>query len=109
VVKQPDGSLTAGLDTALGRASARPRDAEGERLEGRQLSVPLACTVSNWLKQFTQTTLQPLVDLNHALVMEAVERLGLARLMGLAVQLSERSALLEAEAGVSEPRLPFKH
>jgi len=33
------------------------------------------------LKQFTQTTLQPLVDLNHALVMEAVERLGLARLM----------------------------
>ena len=27
------------------------------------------------------TTLQPLVDLNHALVMEAVERLGLARLM----------------------------
>jgi hypothetical protein len=32
------------------------------------------------LKQFTQTTLQPLVDLNHALVMEAVERLGLARL-----------------------------
>jgi hypothetical protein len=25
------------------------------------------------LKQFTQTTLQPLVDLNHALVMEAVE------------------------------------
>ena len=32
------------------------------------------------MKQFTQTTLQPLVDLNHALVMEAVERLGLARL-----------------------------
>ena len=72
-------------------------------------SVPSARTVSNWLKQFTQTTLQPLVDLNHTLVMEAVERLGLARLMGLAAQLSERSALLEAEAGVSEPRLPFKH
>jgi len=32
------------------------------------------------VKQFTQTTLQPLVELNHALVMEAVERLGLARL-----------------------------
>jgi len=36
------------------------------------------------LKQFTQTTLQLLVDLlvdlNHALVMEAVERLRLARL-----------------------------
>jgi len=32
------------------------------------------------LKQFTQTTLQPLVDLNHALVMEAVERLRLAQL-----------------------------
>jgi hypothetical protein len=28
----------------------------------------------------TWATLQPLVDLNHALVMEAVERLGLARL-----------------------------
>jgi hypothetical protein len=28
------------------------------------------------LKQFTQTTLQPLVDLNHALVMEAVDGSG---------------------------------
>src|SRR6266852_2407575 len=31
----------------------------------------------NWLKQFTQTTLQPLVDLNHALVMRPSSGSGL--------------------------------
>ena len=53
------------------------RDAEGET-QRAPAKRPLGSR--NWLKQFTQTTLQPLVDLNHALVMEAVERLGLAQL-----------------------------
>jgi hypothetical protein len=34
--------------------------------------LPTARTVSNWLKQFTQTTLAPLVKLNHDLVVEAL-------------------------------------
>jgi Transposase DDE domain group 1 len=42
--------------------------------------LPSARTVSNWLKQFTQATVRPLVQLNHTLVMEAVERLRLPRL-----------------------------
>jgi len=42
--------------------------------------LPSARTVSNWLKQFTQATLRPLIDLNHALVMDTVERLQLPRL-----------------------------
>jgi Transposase DDE domain group 1 len=42
--------------------------------------LPAARTVSNWLKQFTQATVRPLVQLNHTLVMEAVERLRLPRL-----------------------------
>ena len=42
--------------------------------------IPTARTVGNWLRQFTQTTLGPLVQLNHALVVEAVQRLALPRL-----------------------------
>jgi hypothetical protein len=39
-----------------------------------------ARTVANWLRQFTQATLAPLVQLNHDLVIEAVRRLALPRL-----------------------------
>jgi len=42
--------------------------------------VPTARTVGNWLRQFTQATLAPLVQLNHDLVVDAVTRLALPRL-----------------------------
>lgn len=42
--------------------------------------IPTARTVGNWLRQFTQTTLTPLVQLNHNLVIDAVKRLALPRL-----------------------------
>ncbi len=42
--------------------------------------VPTARTVGNWLRQFTQATLAPLVQLNHDLVVDAVKRLALPRL-----------------------------
>src|SRR5919108_2933454 len=42
--------------------------------------LPTARTVSNWLKQFTQATLTPLVRLNHDLVVEALEARRLPRL-----------------------------
>src|SRR6266496_3323570 len=42
--------------------------------------IPTARTVGNWLRQFTQATLIPLVQLNHTLVIEAVQRLALPRL-----------------------------
>src|SRR5713101_4823079 len=42
--------------------------------------IPTARTVGNWLRQFTQSTLAPLVQLNHTLVIEAVQRLALPRL-----------------------------
>jgi len=42
--------------------------------------LPSARTVGNWLRQFTQTTLAPLVQLNHDLVIDAVTRLALPRL-----------------------------
>lgn len=42
--------------------------------------IPTARTVGNWLRQFTQATLAPLVQLNHTLVVEAVQRLALPRL-----------------------------
>src|SRR5713226_5715077 len=42
--------------------------------------IPTAHTVGNWLRQFTQSTLAPLVQLNHTLVIEAVQRLALPRL-----------------------------
>src|SRR2546428_3548948 len=42
--------------------------------------IPTARTVGNWLRQFTQTTLAPLVQLNHDLVIAAVKRLALPRL-----------------------------
>ena len=42
--------------------------------------VPTAHTVSNWLKQFTQATLAPLVQFNHDLVVEAITKLQLPRL-----------------------------
>jgi DDE family transposase len=42
--------------------------------------LPTARTVSNWLKQFTQTTLAPLVELNHDLVVESLAAWRLPRL-----------------------------
>jgi hypothetical protein len=42
--------------------------------------LPTARTMGNWLRQFTQATLAPLVQLNHDLVVEAVQRLALPRL-----------------------------
>ena len=41
------------------------------------LLIPTARTVSNWLRQFTQATLAPLIQLNHDLVI--YERLGFTR------------------------------
>lgn len=42
--------------------------------------IPTTRTVANWLRQFTQTTLRPLVQLNHAVVTDAIVQLRLARL-----------------------------
>ena len=42
--------------------------------------IPTARTVGNWLRQFTQATLAPMVQLNHDLVIDAVQRLALPRL-----------------------------
>jgi len=42
--------------------------------------IPTARTVANWLRQFTQATLAPLVQLNHDLVTDAIARLQLPRL-----------------------------
>ncbi len=42
--------------------------------------IPTARTMGNWLRQFTQATLAPLVQLNHDLVTEAIARLQLPRL-----------------------------
>ena len=55
----------------------------GDRLIARFCGVarfPTAHTVSNWLKQFTQATLAPLIQLNHDLVVEAITKLRLPRL-----------------------------
>ena len=42
--------------------------------------IPTARTVANWLRQFSQATLAPLVQLNHDLVTDAIARLQLPRL-----------------------------
>ena len=42
--------------------------------------LPTARTLSNWLKQFTQATLAPLVQLNHDLVVETLAACRLPRL-----------------------------
>jgi Transposase DDE domain group 1 len=42
--------------------------------------IPTARTVANWLRQFTQVTLAPLIQLNHDLVTDAIDRLALPRL-----------------------------
>ena len=42
--------------------------------------IPTARTLGNWLRQFTQATVGPLVQLNHELVIDAVKRLALPRL-----------------------------
>lgn len=42
--------------------------------------LPGLRTVGNWLRQFTQATLAPLVQLNHDLVTDAIARLRLPRL-----------------------------
>jgi len=42
--------------------------------------LPTARTMSNWLKQFSQATLAPLVELNHDLVVEALAACRMPRL-----------------------------
>jgi hypothetical protein len=42
--------------------------------------LPTARTLSNWLKHFTQTTLRPLVQLNHDLVVETLAEFRVPRL-----------------------------
>src|SRR6266849_10056780 len=42
--------------------------------------IPTARTVVNWLKQFTQATLAPLIQLNHEVVTATIRRLRLSRL-----------------------------
>jgi len=42
--------------------------------------IPTERTVANWLKQFTQASLQALIALNSELLYEQIERLGLPRL-----------------------------
>src|SRR5262244_1925241 len=42
--------------------------------------LPTSRTVVHWLKQFTQSTLAPLVQLNQELVLDAITRLKLPRL-----------------------------
>ncbi len=42
--------------------------------------IPTVRTVGNWLRQFTQATLAPLVQLNHDLVIDVIKRLTLPRL-----------------------------
>jgi hypothetical protein len=42
--------------------------------------IPTARTLSNWLKQFTQATLAPLMELNHDLVVETLAARRLPRL-----------------------------
>src|SRR5260370_2766657 len=42
--------------------------------------IPKALHVGNWHSQFTQSSLGPLVQLNHDLVIDAVRRLALPRL-----------------------------
>jgi hypothetical protein len=44
--------------------------------------LPTARTVSNWLKQFTQATLAPLVQLNHDLVVDTLGARRLPRALG---------------------------
>ena len=55
----------------------------GDPLIGRFCGLarlPTSRTVVNWLKQFTQSTLAPLVQLNQELVLDAITRLQLPRL-----------------------------
>jgi hypothetical protein len=55
----------------------------GDPLIGRFCGLarlPTAHTVSNWLKQFTQRTLRPVVQLNQDLVLDAITKLKLPRL-----------------------------
>jgi Transposase DDE domain group 1 len=81
------GSRLALLILALFYVGARRlehlRYVAGDPLIGRFCGlarVPTARTVANWLRQFTQTTLAPLVQLNHELVIDAITRLALPRL-----------------------------
>ena len=59
------------------------RDVAGDPLIARFCGLarlPTARTVGNWLRQFMQATLAPLVQLNHDLVIDTVTRLALPRL-----------------------------
>ena len=44
---------------------------------------PTARTVGNWLRQLTQTTLAPLIQLNHEMDIDTVKRLALPRRLEL--------------------------
>src|SRR5437899_5087506 len=81
------GVRLALLVVALFYAGARRlehlRYLAGDQLIARFCRVarfPTAHTISNWLKQFTQATLAPVIQLNHDLVVEAITKLGLPRL-----------------------------
>jgi hypothetical protein len=81
------GGRVARLVLALPYVGARRlehlRYVAGDPLIGRFCGlarIATARTVGNWLRQFTQATLGPLVQLNHDLFIEAVQRLALARL-----------------------------
>jgi len=81
------GVRLALLVVALFYAGARRlehlRYLAGDQLIARFCGVarfPTAHTISNWLKQFTQATLAPVIQLNHDLVVEAITKLRLPRL-----------------------------
>jgi hypothetical protein len=81
------GSRLALLVLAMLYVGARRLDhlryLAGDPLVARFASVarlPTARTLSNWLKHFTQTTLLPLVQLNHDLVVETLAEFRVPRL-----------------------------
>jgi hypothetical protein len=58
--------------------------------------IPTGRTVANWLRQFTQATLAPLVQLNHELVTDIIARLALPSLT-----IDVDSTVVRAEATVA--------
>jgi hypothetical protein len=58
--------------------------------------IPTGRTVANCLRQFTQATLAPLVQLNHELVTDIIARLALPRLT-----IDVDSTVVRAEATVA--------
>src|SRR5439155_13005083 len=75
--------LVVALFYAGARRLEHLRYLAGDSLIARFCGVarfPTAHTISNWLKQFTQATLAPVIQLNHDLVVEAITKLRLPRL-----------------------------